>query len=251
MCDLGHRSVTLVITSCNRLELLDRTIRSFETYNTYPIDKKIIIEDSGNYETYKFLKDTYGSEFEILFNKSSLGQAASVDKAYKTVKSEYIFHCEDDWEFYRPGFIEDSFLFLDNFPKLKLVLLRSITHDYLVNHTSITFDKDPLITHNIRAYKTKMVERFKESDWVTHSYNPGLIRKSDYHLIGNYSGKTEAEIAMFYKELGFFSVALENDAVLHIGWDDSTHKSAKSNIRIFKKFKHKLFQIFTNPEISS
>ncbi|MCQ5167817.1 hypothetical protein NE645_17870, partial [Roseburia hominis] len=30
----------------------------------------------------------------------------------------YIFHCEDDWEFYRPGFVEDSRAILENKPEI-------------------------------------------------------------------------------------------------------------------------------------
>jgi hypothetical protein len=40
------KEVTLVITSCNRIDLLKKTIASFERFNTYPIKKAIIIEDS-------------------------------------------------------------------------------------------------------------------------------------------------------------------------------------------------------------
>ena len=30
-----------------------------------------------------------------------------MDRAYSNVTTPFIFHCEDDWEFYRKGFIED------------------------------------------------------------------------------------------------------------------------------------------------
>ena len=38
--------VSLVITSCGRFDLLERTLDSFFEYNTYPIKKVIITEDS-------------------------------------------------------------------------------------------------------------------------------------------------------------------------------------------------------------
>ena len=37
--------VTVVITSCGRLDLLDKTLSSFMEFNTYPIEKFIIIDD--------------------------------------------------------------------------------------------------------------------------------------------------------------------------------------------------------------
>ena len=42
------RRVTLVVTSCGRLPGLRRTIASFLAANTYPIDRYLIMEDSGD-----------------------------------------------------------------------------------------------------------------------------------------------------------------------------------------------------------
>lgn len=245
--DTTGQEVALVITSCNRLHLLEKTIQSFLQFNTYPLSQKIIIEDSGKPELYKELQKNYGTEFEILFNEKPLGQAASIDRAYSQVHCPYIFHCEDDWEFYRPSFIEDSLVFLCEFPKLKQVLLRSIHHDYLVHHKTVNFHSEPLAVRGIRAYKSKMAPQFAESDWVTHSYNPGLIRRVDYERIGKYEGKTEAEISKFYKDIGFYSVALENDVILHLGWEESTlgHGPNGRNRQpsVLKKLRHKINSI--------
>src|SRR5271170_1236016 len=40
--------VTVVVTSCGRQDLLERTMDSFLKYNRYPISKYIIVEDSGD-----------------------------------------------------------------------------------------------------------------------------------------------------------------------------------------------------------
>ena len=49
-------SVTVVITSCNRVDLLERTIDSFIKYNTYPIDRYILIDDSANLQAFEDIK---------------------------------------------------------------------------------------------------------------------------------------------------------------------------------------------------
>lgn len=80
-----ERAVTLVITSCNRTELLFQTIQSFVKYNTYPIKRCIIVEDSS------ILKGTYDSEIQqfvpfpvqVIYNEVNIGQIASIDKAYR------------------------------------------------------------------------------------------------------------------------------------------------------------------------
>jgi GT2 family glycosyltransferase len=41
------KSVTLVITTHNRTDLLEKTLITFFKYNTYPIKKVVIVEDSG------------------------------------------------------------------------------------------------------------------------------------------------------------------------------------------------------------
>ena len=96
--------VTVVITSCGRFDLLKKTLDSFFTFNTYPVKKVIITEDSGDDGVYTAIPEEYKNYFTIIVNKPKLGQIRSIDKAYSLVDTDYIFHCEDDWDFYRDGF---------------------------------------------------------------------------------------------------------------------------------------------------
>jgi hypothetical protein len=91
------RRVTVVITSCGRLPGLRRTVNSLLASNTYPVDQYLIIDDSGNVDFAAKLIEEFGDVFDILVNRQRMGQLFSIDKAYSVVKSEYIFHCEDDW----------------------------------------------------------------------------------------------------------------------------------------------------------
>jgi len=43
-------TVSLVITSCDRFDLFEKTLESFFKYNTYELNQIIIIEDSGKEE---------------------------------------------------------------------------------------------------------------------------------------------------------------------------------------------------------
>lgn len=52
----------------------------------------------------------------------------SLEKVYTQVKTDYIFHCEEDWEFYNPNFIEHSFQILNDDPNITSVYLRSYDH---------------------------------------------------------------------------------------------------------------------------
>jgi hypothetical protein len=144
--------VTLVITSSNRLPLLRRTIYSFLTFNTYPISEYIIIDDSANAYCHSEIKKEFGSMFKIICNTTRIGQINSIDKAYLFIKTPWIFHLEDDWQFYRDGFIEDSLALMKADPKILQVWLREMndTNGHPVDtklrviagipHHDITFD---------------------------------------------------------------------------------------------------------------
>ena len=105
--------ITLVITSCNRLNILKQSLNSFVKFNTYPISRIVIIEDSTLISLYilKTLvieKKISSYYLKIINNKINLGQTRSTDKSYFSLKTKYLFHSEDDWRYYRFLFIEKS-----------------------------------------------------------------------------------------------------------------------------------------------
>jgi hypothetical protein len=54
----------------------------------------------------------------------------SIENGVKYITTPYVFHCEDDWEFYCPGFIELSMKILQTNDRISQVLLRSY-HEYI------------------------------------------------------------------------------------------------------------------------
>ena len=100
-------SISFVLTSCGRFDLLEQTLDSFFHFNTAPIRQFIVVEDSGETGVEALLRK-YPASFEVIVNHETRGQIASIDAAYRRVSEPLIFHCEDDWLFLRPGFIEDS-----------------------------------------------------------------------------------------------------------------------------------------------
>src|SRR4051812_33800932 len=107
MASVVTSDVTVVVTACGRPDLLERTLDSFLRFNTYPIARFIVTEDSSVAGTNDKLKTKYAS-LPILWIEEPRrrGQIACIDDAYSRVETKYIFHCEDDWEFYDTGFIE-------------------------------------------------------------------------------------------------------------------------------------------------
>src|SRR5690349_21298296 len=114
--------VTFVLTSCGRFDLLEKSLTSFFAHNRAKIDRYIVIEDSGD-ERVRKLTSRF-PEIEVMVNAPRLGQLASIDRAYAGVGTGYVFHTEDDWTFYRSGFIEESLILLERFPQVSMVGVR-------------------------------------------------------------------------------------------------------------------------------
>lgn len=222
--------VTVVLTSCNRFDLLEATLRSFFKYNTYPVEKILIIEDSGDKQGLeRVLSKFQYDSFDVIVNPQQLGQQKSIDKAYSQVTTKYIFHCEDDWDFLRKGFIEDSLTLMEAFPKLITVWGRSV-HDYPAD----------FFADQVQAYQGI---RYREVRKEIFTLNPSLKRLNDYHLMGNFEkynpGQFEREISDFYADLGYTAFILEEPYTNHLGWHRRIHFRDKANkyLKLDNKFK--------------
>jgi hypothetical protein len=228
-----NEDVTLVITSCNRPCELSKTLISFFKYNTYPIKTIIIVDDSGVNNCIdnciKLIPNNINST--IIYNEYNIGQIKSIDKAYSLVETKYIFHCEDDWEFYDYGFIEKSKDILQCSKNILNVWLREYKNFMVVRNGHP-------INKTIIDNKYRVLLSFKERTniWSGFSFNPGLRRLEDYKLFSPYSqfinsdkccvGGVEQALSRIYTENKFVSVITLNEKgfVKHIGWENPTSR---------------------------
>lgn len=185
-----NRDVTLVLTSCGRYDLLARTLQSLYTFNSHPFKEVIVVEDGVG---------------------GRVGQVEAIDYAYARVKTPYIFHCEDDWEFTRCGFIEHSLDVLERFPLALQVWLRA--HDDTNGHPLVMLPE-------FSGYRTLSTDHY----WKGFSWNPGLRRMSDYLRLGSYSAHkldtnahTEQRVGEIYASWGYHAVILNRCHVRHLG----------------------------------
>lgn len=235
--------VTVVLTSCGRFALLAQTIGSFFEYNTYPIRKFVVVEDSGRDEVRDSIPWEYRDQIDVIVNKPQVGQVAAVDKAYSKVETDYIFHCEDDWLLYRPGFIEDSKTILEAEHQALMVWLRSYHHDLAYYGQRSLLLNDRKTTQNIVYYRV--------SSTLSHSpcfsFNPGLRRRAQYPQ-GGYrallsGAQSPADMEMIasehYAAQGYFAVLLENDAVKHTGFG----RHVKNYDTRWKKYRSRLLRL--------
>jgi hypothetical protein len=209
--------VTLFITSCGRSHLLKKTLESFMMFNTYPIKEAIICEDSGNINSIDFAKNILNFPCKIIYNEKRIGQMRSIENGVKYITTPYVFHCEDDWGFYCPGFIEISMEILQKNDIISQVLLRS--YDEYINMYNMK------INHNDTDNTNYNIITLKEGTSV-YSFNPSL-KKIEVELLNIPYKDTDDEgtIQKKIQELGFVSVVTKNKNgfVAHIGWNDHVY----------------------------
>lgn len=235
--------VSIVITSCGRFDLLKRTLESLDKFNTYPVKKILITEDSGNDEVYSYIPSTWLPYTQVFVNKPKLGQLESIDLAYSNVDTEWIFHCEDDWEFYREGFVEDSMALLEANPEALQVWLRSLAHDLSIHSPYVYVDERQLL-NGISFFRLMS----GKEDWQGFSFNPGLRRLADYKQHAPYGAWAgEKDLSRVYDAENRYALILENDAVLHTGFGShvvvSDEARKKKRRKKFEKIKNIVFLI--------
>ena len=227
--------VTMVITSCNRPHLLDKTLESFIKYNTYPISKTILLDDSGIIGCNEPVVEKYKGVLNItsLYNKENMSQIKSIDKLYSYVRTKYVFHCEEDWDFLQPQFIEKSKQVFDENPDEKIFTVWLRPHHETSAHP-ITFDNKKRGYYEMQrdfSYISKGIEY----TWCGVTFNPGLRKTEDIyvlHPLFNHcktivkNGKTypmegEYTINDEYRKRGYFAYILDDPHghVNHIGWE--------------------------------
>lgn len=246
---MKDKTVSLVITSCDRFDLLEETLRSFFSFNTFPLEEIIIIEDSGNENGLRKMLNKFPNyNFTVLINKNKLGQLKSIDRAYSFVKSEYIFHCEDDWKFNKNSFIERSLEILEENPKILSVWIRDINE-----FSGVSFS-DEIFLSKTKGVDTE--EKYKLVYSEILSFNPSLRRVKEYQDIGNYSQFQskcfETEISNFYVKNNYVSAILLNPYVEHLGWHRRVANINKNKSKLgyffdskFKKIKAMFYKKFS------
>lgn len=203
---------TFVATCFDRLHELEITISSFLKNADILPSQWIFIEDSGRDDiNIKTITNKFNlSNILVVKNARNIGQHASIDIAYSLIQNEYIFHCEEDWEFYAGGFIQPSIEILNNYDDIVTVWLRAQTDTN--NHE--------IETCSHRNLKLLKLNHGIQGKWNGFTFNPGLRRLSDYKSIGPYCAfNNERDLSFEHYWLGFRAAILESETgyVRHIG----------------------------------
>lgn len=211
------KEVTFFLTACDRPDLLKRTLESFIKFNTYPLKEVIIIEDSGktgiNDFAYEIFKDI---PLKIIYNEQNLGMIQSTLKGIKEIKTDLVFHCEDDWCFTNTGFIEASLHILEKDPM--------ITSVSLLNYKK---NKDLIAERKDEYYYAKINNKVGG-----YTSNPSLRYLKIYEPYNNF--QTEGDISMYYinKGMRIAFTMNSNGYVGHTGNRRSMYRKNSDNNKV-------------------
>lgn len=229
---------TIVLTSCKRPDLLDQTLKSLTACDLSAVKRIIVIEDSDHPGIMPVVAERL-SDIPHLFlqNAQTLGQIASIDRAYREVDTPYIYHCEDDWLFPTSLFIAESRVILEARRDVHAVMLRawSEASDAQAQAAKGEIAGVPLSMADPKAHRR----------WGSFSFNPGLRRTSDYNAHAPYARiGPERDLSHYHKLRGFRLVYLAAGDVVHIGFEPTVKtdeiRRKKSRGFLFKSLWHRL-----------
>ena len=217
-------SVTFCITSCNRNDLLFKTIDSFIETNAYPeyIFKWLIREDSGIESVAKEIMDRYPF-FEVEYG-TNIGQGESIDILYDKVCTEYIFHCEEDWYFNgNKEFLKQSLEILEEYKDIYQVWIRKN-----MSHWAEFF-------RDFKDFNFGIVKDKHLDMWNGFSWNPGLRRLTDYNTMfpegfkkfittHRSGGILERDCMLHSRKFNYKAAILKDCVCEHIGDKNKTIK---------------------------
>lgn len=218
-------AVTVVVTSCRRHDLLKHTLGSFHRFNTMSVRRILVVED-GEDVPGEVRASLDSMQIEWISTGRRVGQIAAIDYAYSRVQTPYIFHMEDDWEFYRHHFIERSLAVLKRNPKCLQVWIRALKDTQKHPVEPLEYENDGVTWRRLAPEYI-----FGGTPWHGFSFNPGLRRLRDYISIGGYGrharfdfsnpGAAESAIGKVFRRRDFYAAILADSKgdgyVRHIG----------------------------------
>ena len=247
--------ITIVVTSCMRIDLLNQSIRSLMKFNTYPINKLVIVEDSEITTSYTINKKVIEKKqnnyyVNVIKNSLNIKQNKSVDRVYSQIKTKYIFHSEDDWRYYRFSFIEKSKSLFEIYEKCSLN--KKVLQIWLRNYKEmVNMAYFHWYTKNVKYNNFKYNKVFSNSEWWNgFSFNPGLKKSGDYiknNEYGKFSGLNkhfESEIGIYYNKYKYEVLSIENLGYIdHLGWGRHINNlnEVHSYSLIYKKREEKIY----------
>jgi GR25 family glycosyltransferase involved in LPS biosynthesis len=225
--------ITFTITTCKRFDLFEKTMNSFLNccLDLNLIDKWILIDDNSSEEDREKMKSLYPFFTFFFKSNSEKGHAKSMNMILKETESPFIFHMEDDWQFFfKDNYISKCLEVLNTSDNIGQCLINKnyaeTEKDWIIlgGTPSFTSSKKLFFIHDHQADINLFYNKYGQGPncayWKHFSFRPSLIKKSVLTEIGLFNPEAnhfEAEYAERYNSKKFVSAFLPGIYSLHIG----------------------------------
>jgi hypothetical protein len=196
-----------VLTSCGRFDLLEETIRSFESH--FDTNSIIVAEDADRpLEAAAFA--ALFAQVQMRVNAPKLGQMRSIDRLYETLATPYAVHLEDDWGFTRTIDLDSVVRFLEARSDISVVCIA-----HRVYHPRFSGGAKPVRHEDIDYLVWDLNAHHK---WFSYSFNPSVVPLRLWHQFGPFSRfVTEENLSEFCKSRGLRIAMVTPGIADHIG----------------------------------
>lgn len=228
--------VTVTITSCKRWNLFQNTVNSFINCckDIDLIDEWICIDDNSSEEDRRLMKEFYPFINFYFKSQKEKGHPQSMNIIRNLVRTPYIFHMEDDWQFFvRRNYISDCLDVLGQDNSIGQCLINK-NYAEIASDINIKGGYFRTTSSGLRYYIHEFVSTDNERNdfvkkygiggtcnyWPHYSLRPSLLRTQIYHEIGPYNETVshfEMEYSIRYIKKGYISAFLEGVYCIHIG----------------------------------
>lgn len=210
--DQPDSDTTTFVLSCDRLDVLEKTLNSFILTRDY-VTKMVIVDDSAVDGIYESLVEKYGHFCDIVCFPRNRSQWWAMDFMVSYCDSEYIFYLEDDWELLKPGYLNQSKQILQKYRNVGTVDISWRTFE---DEGMDCYHKE--LVDNMFYWK----KPWRISDYHLHWYgwvgSPNLKRRDDLILLGRVEKwHNEWNIDRRFLSLGFKAVFLNGEYARHLG----------------------------------
>lgn len=233
--DKDVKLITFSITTCKRFDLFEKTMNSFLNCCTdvHMIDHWLCVDDNSSEEDRIKMKQKFPF-FEFIFkNNKDKGHSRSMNIIYQKLKTPFLFHMEDDWQFFHKS----------NYMTQCLDVLCQSDNigQCLINKNYSETEKDFVILGGKKAMSEKgnvfFIHEYCVTDeqkddfiirngsgmnchyWPHFSFRPSMIKRVVFEKIGAFNEQAEhfeMEYAYRYVKT-FVSAFLPSIHCLHIG----------------------------------
>jgi GR25 family glycosyltransferase involved in LPS biosynthesis len=226
--------ITITMTTCKRLDLFKRTVASMLACieDLFLVSEWIVMDDGSTPEDLDAMRKVLEPiPYAQIISSTHKGHAHSMNELQELVKTPYVFHVEDDWEWvWRLPYLTRCLDVLSADESTGQVLLNRNYAEIadgiaiLGGESRFTSSGVPYRIHEFEPDADAFASRYGSGQncayWPHYSLRVGLMRRDVWDTLGPYKtdgGHFEMDYAYRYAQAGFQTVFLDNIHCIHIG----------------------------------